>query len=235
MHIYGTSIAEYMKKIKSTQGNCFCAPNTVSFSYMYIPRIPISDSDALERASAVVRDSGVVVYPTETCYGMGGDALNQEVADRIFMIKGRPHHKTLPIILGDVDMARQFVEWNDRLTQFANTYWPGSVTVVATARPDTGLARGVIGYDGTIAFRVSGHPFARMLAHTYGSPIIATSANISAQPNIYNPDYIADVFADQEDQPDMIIDAGILQSEPSTIDSDGVMKILRQGSVRIDT
>jgi len=205
---------------------------------MHIPRISISDADAMNHATKVVRDGGVVVYPTETCYGMGGDALNQEVVDRIFLIKGRVHHKTLPIILGDIDMAHQFVEWNDRLTQFANSYWPGSVTVVATARSGTRLARGVIGHDGTIAFRVSGHPFARMLAYTYGGPIIATSANISSQPNIYNPNYISDVFAGQQDQPDMIIDAGILQSEPSTtivrIDTDGVMKILRQGSVTIN-
>lgn len=176
-----------------------------------------------------------IVYPTETCYGIGCDATNAAAVNSIFLIKKRQLNKTVLVIMADIEMAIQYVEWNSSIQTIATRYWPGPVTVVAKKRDDVILPAGIISEDGTIAFRVSGYPLAVNMAKELGKPIVSTSANISSLASPYDVATIKNQFSSQEHQPDIIIDGGELPEQlPSTIvqvAEDGNIHILRQGGI----
>jgi L-threonylcarbamoyladenylate synthase len=203
-------------------------------------RISLQSSDALERALATLRMGGTLVYPTETCYGLGCDARNSEAVGRVFDIKMREKGKPVLVIADDSALFMKYVERNETIEELARTYWPGPLTIVATLKDGggQGLATGVIGENNSIAFRVTSHPFAAALTRELGAPLVSTSANISTHSDPYDIDYIVDMFHDKKNQPDMIIDAGDLpHHSPSTIvrvEVDGTKTILRQGEIIIE-
>ncbi|MFA5211268.1 MAG: L-threonylcarbamoyladenylate synthase [Patescibacteria group bacterium] len=183
-----------------------------------------------------LKNGKTLVYPTETCYGLGADALNEKAVEKIFKIKQRQENKSLLILVSDLSMIIDKIDWNEKLNYLAEKYWPGPLTLVATVKKDI-FPRGVVSEDDTIAFRVSSHPLTIDLCQKLGGPIISTSANLSSTQNPYSIKEIEDMFANKVDQPDLIIDAGELVSHsPSTIASvqDGKIKILRQGELFIE-
>ena len=121
-----------------------------------------------------------IVYPTETCYGLGCDAANQKAVERIFEIKQRQKEKSLLVVAPNIAMMTDFVVWNKALQELADKYWPGPLTVVVKTRQDSGLAKGVVANDGTIAFRITSHPLAAELSEKLGRPLVSTSANLSS-------------------------------------------------------
>ncbi|MBU0661478.1 threonylcarbamoyl-AMP synthase [Patescibacteria group bacterium] len=177
-----------------------------------------------------------IVYPTETCYGLGCDATNQKAVDQLFAIKERQQGKTMLVLMADIAMAKEYVIWNPLLDQLAQMYWPGPLTVVASVHADTALAKGIIHETETIAFRVTSHPLAHELVATLGVPLVSSSANIASLDSPYDVDDIKSMFAGKEHQPDILIDAGTLSHKaPSTIvrvDPDHI-SILRQGELII--
>jgi L-threonylcarbamoyladenylate synthase len=178
-----------------------------------------------------------IVYPTETCYGLGCDATNQEAVDKVFEIKKRQKDKPLLVIMPDVEMAMEYVEWNETLERIADRYWPGPVTVVAPLIDRDVLAEGVVAEDGTIAFRVTAHPFSYELSASLAKPLVSTSANISLQESPYDVRAVESMFEAQAFQPDIVIDAGELTHQsPSTIVKivNGKVRVLRQGEVVVD-
>ncbi len=132
--------------------------------------------EAIGRALAALRAGEVVVYPTETFYGIGADAFAEAALQRIFEIKGRDATRTIALIAHDevaaFALAREVPEVARRL---ARALWPGPLTIVMPARD--GIPEALIGPDGGVGVRVSSHPIARALAHGLGRPITATSAN----------------------------------------------------------
>lgn len=188
-----------------------------------------------------LRNGSVVVYPTETCYGLGGDATNPEVVEKIYKIKQRREEKPFLVVVPDIVMAMEYLEWSDELDKVATKYWPGAVTVVGRLKIEDlrlrKLAEGVVAPDGTIALRVTAHPIASELARGLGLPLISTSANISGQDPAYSPDEVIKMFEHQEFQPDFLIDAGELpHNPPSTIVKieSGQLTVLRQGSIYVE-
>lgn len=143
-----------------------------------------AQSRVLDRAIEALRSGEVIVYPTETFYGMGVDALSSAALDRLFALKGREPGKPVALIAADArsafELAREISEAARRL---ADTFWPGPLTLVLPARDD--LPGPLIGPDGGVGVRVSSHPIARALAAALGRPITATSANLAGgQPAI---------------------------------------------------
>lgn len=198
-------------------------------------RIVQTDIDILVIADAL-EEGQTLVYPTETCYGLGCDATNQVAVDKIFAIKQRQQDKSVLIVMPDREMAEEYVVWNDEIERLADRYWPGPLTVVADAQSGTDLAYGVLADDGTVAFRVSSHPLVYELAASLGRPIVSTSANIAAMDSPYDIDSVIAMFDGKTDQPDMVIDAGPLpEQSPSTIVrvKDGTIEVLRQGDIII--
>lgn len=175
--------------------------------------IEASDPDAPEKAAAVLRSGGVIVYPTETLYGIGAQAANGKSVERVFEIKGRPHGSPIPILGRDVEMLAQFAEFNDTAHLLADKFWPGPLTLVLK---DTGRIPALVtAGSGKVAVRVSAHPFVLRLFDGLNEPVTSTSANISGGENLLDFDDIYRVF---DGKVELIIDSGnIPPSKGSTV------------------
>ncbi len=184
-----------------------------------------------------MEEGKVVVYPTETCYGLGCDATNQNAVDKVFAIKQRQKNKPVLVLVSDLDIIVDYIEWTPKLDELSQKYWPGALTAVVKLIDEHPFAKGVVGEDNTLAFRVTAHPLAGGISKAIKKPIVSTSANLAEQGNSYDIENIVSAFSDKESQPDIIIDAGQLSNEsPSTIvkvDGDK-LTTLRQGEVVVD-
>ncbi len=186
----------------------------------------IINTEQLATAVKYLKQGKILIFPTETSYGLGCDATNQEAVDKIFKIKGRKSDKPLLVVVPTMDMAKKYLVWNDLLEDLSKKYWPGPLTVVGNGH---GLANGVVASDGTIAVRVTNHPIAKFLSEKLNGPVVATSANLAGAGDIYD-------FKQIEVKPDILIDGGVLpQNPPTTIVSvvDNNLKILRKGQIKI--
>ncbi len=219
----------------------------------------IVDQKNLSEAVEALQNGQIIVFPTETSYGLGCDATNQEAVDKIFEIKQRKSDKPLLVVVPNVEMAKKYLVWNDLLEDLANKYWPGPLTVVgeylslrATAKQshntgsaDNGIATsprkgvvprndnlavGVVSADNTIAVRVTNFPLTKLLSEKLNRPLVATSANLADAGDVYDSKKITI-------KSDILIDGGELpQNPPTTIVSvvDNNLKILRQGQIKIN-
>lgn len=189
--------------------------------------------DQLSEAVEFLRAGGVLVYPTETSYGIGCDGTNSEAVRRVFAIKGRAIGKGMTILLPTLEAADAYVRLTPFAKELARRYWPGALNIVAPEAEGSALSRDCA-TNGTHAVRVSSHPIAAALAKGLGRPLVSTSANLHGKPELYRVKDIFDTFFAQPMMPDAIIDAGDLpRVPPSTVvkaDRDGV-RVLRQGSV----
>ena len=178
----------------------------------------------------------IIVFPTETSYGLGCDATNQTAVDKIFAIKGRPENKHLLVVVPTIEMAKKYLKWNNVLDKLAKKYWPGALTIVGGAQ-DEGLASGVVSQDGALALRVTNFPLLKSITERIGRPLVATSANISGAGEIYDADEIYKTFKNRPDQPDLILNYGVLPKRlPTTIIKviGRKFSILRQGELKAE-
>jgi len=184
-----------------------------------------------------LRDGSTLVYPTETCYGLGCDATNLEAVEKIFNIKQRQKDKPVLVLMADIAMAMEYIEWDETIQSLADKYWPGPLTIVARKKQKDMFASGVVGPRGMVAFRVTSHPVAQEIVSTLGKPLVSTSANIASHESPYDIDDVLRMFEGQPYQPDIVIDAGQLRHKaPSTIVKileNGTVEVLREGEVVI--
>ncbi len=176
----------------------------------------------------------VIVYPTETCYGLGCDVTNELAVQKIFQIKKRQLDKPLLVVASEMAMMLDYLDYSPQLVEISEKYWPGPLTAVVPLRPEVDLPAGVVGPGRTIAFRITDHPLASELSAKLGKPIVSTSANIASMDSPYDVDSVLEMFEGQGYQPDIIIDAGTLpHRSPSTVVkvSDGKLEVLRQGEI----
>jgi L-threonylcarbamoyladenylate synthase len=187
----------------------------------------------IQQALIVLRNGGVVVFPTETAYGLAADATNTRAVERVLAIKGREEGKTVALIASDLTMAERYLEFSARLHELAREFWPGPLTIVAKAKKGTDLSSAVIRENGTIALRVSSHPVATRLAQELRVPIVATSANRAGESSCYSVPAARQQLDAQPLQPDFYLDGGVLpRRKPSTIVKEvgRRLEIVRQGS-----
>jgi L-threonylcarbamoyladenylate synthase len=179
-------------------------------------------------AASVVRHGGVIVYPTETFYGLGGRPDLEETVERIYLIKGRDFKKPLPLIAADLDAVRRAVaQWPPVAEKLAQAFWPGPLTMVLPASPH--LPQLLHAHTGKAAVRISSHPVAGVLAASVGGLLIATSANIAGDPASSSPDRLSSMLLLKVDG---ILDGGELPGvAPSTIVDVSVAppRLLREG------
>lgn len=192
----------------------------------------ILHSGEIESAITALRAGEVVVYPTETLYGLGSDAFSTAALDRIFAIKGRDAAKTIALIAHDLDaafaLAREVPETARRL---AHVFWPGPLTLVMPACD--GLPSALIGPGGGVGVRVSPHPVARALARALGRPITATSANLSGAPPART---LAQARAMLAGKVEVFVEGGTLAGgAPSTVVECGTggWRVIRAGAVGV--
>jgi L-threonylcarbamoyladenylate synthase len=169
--------------------------------------------ESLVRAGDVLRAGGVLIYPTDTLYGLAADPRNASAVERVLGVKGRPEGQALPLIAASAEQATLAARLSGTAWRLAERFWPGPLTLVADACP--GLAHGVAGRDGSVALRVADHAVARGIAEALGFPIVSTSANRSGgQPWRSAREAAADLGGDV----DLVVDGGPTPGgAPSTI------------------
>lgn len=170
--------------------------------------------ERFERAAALVSQGGVIIYPTETFYGLGGHPKMERAIERIYRIKGRDSGKPLPLIASDLDAVREAVSgWSDIAERLAAVFWPGPLTLLLPA--SSSFPPALHAGTGSVAIRISSHPMARTLAKRAGGVLIATSANRSGDPACRS---VGEIPPEVTDLVDLVLDTGELPGGlPSTI------------------
>ena len=155
-----------------------------------------ASEEAIERAACRLREGGLVAFPTETVYGLGGDATSEEAVARIFAAKGRPRFNPLIVHLPGLAEAEALAVFDERARMAALRFWPGPLSLVLPRRPESGLSLLASAGLDTVALRAPAHPVAQALLHAAGRPIAAPSANRSGR---VSPTTAAHVTAEFED------------------------------------
>ncbi len=187
-------------------------------------------AEVAQQAVAVLAKGGVIVYPTETAYGLGADYFSDSAVAKIYAIKQRELGKALPVIVATLEAAEQIVIFDDQTRQIVAQYWPGALTVVLPYK----LAGQKKHFSDTLGLRISSNTFCQKLTELFVNPIVSTSANISGQGAIYSVEQIKEQFSKLEFQPDLFINVGNLPvTQASTIIKSvgGKIEILRQGEI----
>jgi L-threonylcarbamoyladenylate synthase len=136
----------------------------------------VIDPELLARAGAILRNGGLVAFPTETVYGLGANALDAQAVERIFEVKGRPSSSPLIVHVDSVAMARELVrEWPSAAEELTRAFWPGPLTLVLPKLPQ--IPDNVTAGLPTVGLRQPNHPIAAALIREAGLPIAAPSAN----------------------------------------------------------
>ena len=188
---------------------------------------------ALLDASCILNDGGLVAFPTETVYGLGGDATNPDAARKIFAAKGRPSDNPLIIHIAEPCEAEKYTYTNEIYYKLAEKFMPGPLTVILKSKDNIPYeTRG--GLD-TVAVRCPINEIARELIRSLGRPIAAPSANLSGSPSPTTAKHVVD---DLSGRIDMIIDGGDceigLESTIVKIEEDNSITLLRPGKITVD-
>jgi len=190
------------------------------------------DTPLVARAVDVLRDRGVVAYPTDTFYGLAVDPRSPEAVSKLFRVKRRSPSTAIPLIAASMEQAERVAIFSPTDIRLAQRFWPGPLTLVMPARP--GLADAILAGGTTVAVRVPAHPIARALASEFGWCITSTSANESGEPPAVSAD---DVVSAVGERIDLLLDAGRTEGgPPSTVvemTADGP-RLIREGAVPWD-
>jgi L-threonylcarbamoyladenylate synthase len=147
----------------------------------------------LARAARIIREGGLVAFPTETVYGLGANALDAEAVRRIFALKGRPPTSPLIVHVESVEMCRMVVSgWPEEAERLASKYWPGPLTLVLPKR--TQIPDEVTAGLPTVGIRIPAHPLAIQLIRECGLPLAAPSANRFTQLSPTTAEHVREAF-----------------------------------------
>jgi L-threonylcarbamoyladenylate synthase len=178
--------------------------------------------DPVERAAEIIRHDGLVVYPTDTIYGLGADALSDEAVLKVYEAKHRPLSMPVSIAVCSFDMIHGVAIVDEAAHRFIECFLPGPVTIVLPAR--NCLPEILTGGTGMIGIRFPAHPVAISLIKRLDCPITATSANITGGRDPVVP-------SECHVRHDFLIDGGRLPGTPSTVVDIGKLAILRRGAM----
>jgi L-threonylcarbamoyladenylate synthase len=179
--------------------------------------IPKNNKDAIALAVETLKAGGLVIYPTETLYGIGADATNPNAVKKLTDYKNRPFGKPYSIAVTDQEMAENYVELNNSAKNLYKEFLPGPLTVISKGKHK--VAPGVESEDGTLGIRIPDYKLVNDIVKQFGKPITSTSANASYKKRPYRILDILDNISDKQKRLiDLIIDAGDLpKNEPSTV------------------
>ena len=186
-----------------------------------------SDSNGVTLAIESIKNGGIVIFPTDTVYGIGCDPYNEDAVERIYELKNRDSTKPLPILGYSKRFLENIVEFDETTNRIAEKFWPGRLTIVLPLKDDRlqKLSRGT----NTLAVRVPNNKCTLAFLKKC-ELIVGTSANISGREPFTNPQNIENELINC----DIFLNDGIIQSSgPSTVIKieNGKIKILRSGSI----
>ena len=191
--------------------------------------IKADSPDAISKTLQTLTNGGVIIYPTETLYGLGALISSSQAAERIFQIKGRNHDISLPILVRDFEMLDDYASVPVNYAEMVRKNMPGPFMAILNLK--TEINRLITGGKDKIGIRISNNNFVTYLMEKLDVPLISTSANISGTDNIYDINALISLF---ENKVDLIIDSGsISPSKGSTIVDFTVEppQILREGDL----
>lgn len=174
-----------------------------------------STHPSLREISKIVetlKSGKVIIYPTDTVYGLGVNALNSEAVYHIFRIKKRPLNQALPIAVSGLKMAQSLVNITKKAKRLMEVFWPGALTIIL--EKTSKIPEIVTGGKVSVGVRAPNHPIPLTIVKMLNKPIIATSANIHGESNPDNADEISKQLGKSVD---LIIDGGTVSGTPSTI------------------
>ena len=196
-----------------------------------VPLISAAAPRAINRAAELVKAGRLVAFPTETVYGLGGDATNERAVAEIFAAKGRPRFNPLIVHVRGLAEAERLAVFDDHARRVASRFWPGPLSLVLPRRGDSGLSLLASAGLDTVAVRAPAHEVAQALLRETGRPIAAPSANRSGR---ISPTEATHVFEEIGDRIDLILDGGRtpVGLESTVLDlSDETPVLLRPGTV----
>jgi L-threonylcarbamoyladenylate synthase len=177
--------------------------------------------DIIEKAVSILMHDGLVIYPTETVYGLGADAFSDEAILKVYEVKKRPLSMPISIAVSDMDMLAAVARIEPRMQGFLETFLPGPVTVVLRAR--NSVPEILTGGTGMIGIRMPAHPLALKLITKFDAPITATSANLHGAKDPQTPDECTIAR-------ELLIDGGHLPGTPSTVVDLTTKQVIRPGA-----
>jgi len=164
--------------------------------------VPISELGWQKAALSVIQSGYLVAFPTDTVYGVGTSAFNNNAVEKIFLVKDRPNDRSIPVLLGDIaDLEKVCTQVSPLALKLASHFWPGPLTIVVPKHPDIPES---VSRLATIGIRIPDHPVAEKLLRITG-PLAVTSANLSGR---NNPQSAGDVMEQLGGRIEMIIDGG---------------------------
>lgn len=176
----------------------------------------------IEKAVRVLSRDGLIVYPTETIYGLGADALSEAAVIKVYEAKQRLLGKPISVAVSDIEMIHAIADVNSFAERFITKFLPGPVTIILPVK--NCLPGDLSGGTGSIGIRYPDHTLALELISAFDCPITATSANISGE--------ISPVSVDQINVPhDFLLDGGTLPGIPSTVVNLDTRQIVRPGAM----
>ena len=222
-------VSKFVKWIKkfSKIKNVFLPP----FSPRGYEVVSARARDVVERASEFISRGQIIVCPTDTVYGILGDATKEEVVKKVFKVKNRDLKKPFPIFVKDINMAKELALIDKNMEAFLEEIWPGKLTIVLKRKKRCGLPKILFGRKTTIALRIPDYKLVGEILKKVRKPLIGTSANISGKPSSTKFKEVVEQFQTQEIKPDLFIDAGNLpNSRPSTIVdfTKGIPKVIKR-------
>jgi len=185
------------------------------------------DKQGIEKAVKVIEDGGIVVFPTDTVYGIGCNPYNKESAKKVYEIKSRDFSKPFPVLVYSKEIASQIAEFDEISEKLVEKFWPGQLTILLKLK-DLKLKES-LNLSDKIALRVPNHKCTLDLLEKCHY-LIGTSANVSGQPSFFDPN---ECIKGVENY-DVFVDGGTITSKgESTIIQieDGEIKIIREGSL----
>lgn len=189
-----------------------------------------AEKKALERAAVVLKNGGLVAFPTETVYGLGAVGLQASSAAKIFMAKKRTLTNPLTLMLSDLeDFFQLSLDLSEAAKCLARNFWPGPLTLIVKAGPR--IPEIITAGTGKVGFRIPDHPVALALLRCVGMPLAVPSANLSGRPS---PTAASHVWSDLNGRIDLILDGGRsdLGVESTVLDlTEERIKLLRPGSI----
>ena len=169
-----------------------------------LDKLPSDIQKQVEEGISVLKQGGIVAFPTDTVYGLGAWASNQQAVERVYRVKERPQNIALPLLLAHTLQISEVAEPVPQIAWLlAHNFLPGALTLVlhkSNSVPDIVTAGGI-----TVAIRIPAHPIPVALVEGLGAPIIGTSANLSGKPSALTAD---DVYSQFGDKIDLVIDGG---------------------------
>jgi len=187
----------------------------------------------ISRAVEVLRDGGIVAFPTDTVYGIGAHGMLPQAVDKLYAAKERPRDKAIPLLLpGPEALPALVAAVPEAARALAARFWPGALTIVLRRSPDVPDA--VTAGGETVAVRVPDHALTLALLRALAAPLAATSANLSGEPA---PDTAEGVLAQLEGRIDLILDGGRCPGSVASTVVDLTVDppaVLRAGEIGLD-